>query len=173
MLVASKVSCPAITSSSIAASSTVRANGPTWSRLDANASTPYRDTRPYVGFTPTTPHKLAGWRIEPPVSVPIPRGANPAATAAALPPLEPPGTRARSHGLWLGPYAEFSVEEPIANSSRLALPTIGMPAALSFFTTVASYGGAELSRIFEPAVVRTPATDRMSLSASGTPASGP
>ena len=47
----------------------------------------------------------------------------PAATAAALPPDEPPGTRVVSQGLRVGPKAEFSVEEPIANSSRLVLPT--------------------------------------------------
>ena len=37
------------------------------------------------------PQSEAGWRTEPPVSVPIAHGAVPAATAAALPPLEPPG----------------------------------------------------------------------------------
>ena len=45
------------------------------------------------------PHRLAGWRIEPPVSVPSASGASPAATAAAEPPLEPPGMRSRSQGL--------------------------------------------------------------------------
>src|SRR5947208_165162 len=35
---------------------------------------------------PTTPHRAAGWRIEPPVSVPSASIASPAATAAALPP---------------------------------------------------------------------------------------
>ena len=49
------------------------------------------------------PHSAAGWRIEPPVSVPSAHGAEPAATAAALPPLEPPGTRLRSHGFRTGP----------------------------------------------------------------------
>ena len=49
------------------------------------------------------PHSAAGWRIEPPVSVPIDHGAEPAATAAALPPEEPPGTRRRSHGLSVAP----------------------------------------------------------------------
>ena len=63
------------------------------------------------------PHSAAGWRIEPPVSVPIDHGTVPAATAAAEPPDEPPGTRARSHGFSVGPNAEFSVDEPIANSS--------------------------------------------------------
>ena len=41
------------------------------------------------------PQKLAGWRIEPPVSVPVAANAACAATAAAEPPDEPPGTRGR------------------------------------------------------------------------------
>ena len=45
----------------------------------------------------------AGWRIEPPVSVPIAQGAAPDATAAADPPDDPPGTRLVSHGLRTGP----------------------------------------------------------------------
>ena len=48
---------------------------------------------------PVTPQKLAGWRIEPPVSVPVAAGSRRAATAAAEPPDEPPGTRVVSHGL--------------------------------------------------------------------------
>jgi hypothetical protein len=61
------------------------------------------------------------------VSVPSAHTASPAATAAALPPLEPPGTRSRPHGLWTGPNAEFSFDEPIANSSQLVLPTSTPP----------------------------------------------
>src|SRR6202171_883203 len=138
-LVASRGSWAAIASSTIAASSTDRVNGPIWSRLDANAMrpyrltrpyvgfmpttphraggwrvappvrardasamSPYRLTRPYVGFMPTTPHRAAGWRIEPPVSVPNAIIASPDATAAALPPELPPGTRSRSQGLCVG-----------------------------------------------------------------------
>ena len=52
---------------------------------------------------PTTPQSEAGWRMEPPVSVPSATGAWNAATAAAEPPDEPPGTRSRSHGLDVGP----------------------------------------------------------------------
>ena len=52
----------------------------------------------------------------------------PAATAAADPPLDPPGVRVTSHGFFDGPSAEFSVDEPIANSSRLVLPMITAPA---------------------------------------------
>ncbi len=55
------------------------------------------------------PVKAAGWRIEPPVSVPVAPGAMPAATAAAEPPDDPPGVSAelppslRFHGLITGP----------------------------------------------------------------------
>ncbi len=52
---------------------------------------------------PVTPQKLAGWRIEPPVSVPVAAGSSRAATAAAVPPEDPPGTRPRSQGLRTGP----------------------------------------------------------------------
>src|SRR5687768_14135092 len=96
---------------------------------------------------PTTPHRAAGWRIDPPVSEPRANGAKPAATAAALPPLDPPGTRDGSWGLRVGPKAEFSVDEPMANSSRLVLPTTMAPAATTRSTTVASYGGRHPSRI--------------------------
>jgi hypothetical protein len=94
-----------------------------------------------VGLSPTTPQSAAGWRIEPPVSVPIAHGARPAATAAADPPEDPPGTRSRSHGFRTGPKPEFSFDEPIANSSILVLPSTGAPAAVRRSTAVAVYGG--------------------------------
>ncbi len=40
---------------------------------------------------PEMPVKAAGWRIEPPVSVPVAAGQSRAAIAAELPPEEPPG----------------------------------------------------------------------------------
>src|SRR3954471_23495490 len=107
--------------------------------------------------------------MEPPVSVPSAIGASNAATAAAEPPPEPPGMRLRSHGLWVGPYAECSVEEPIANSSMLVLPRIGSPAARTLATAVASYGGTQPSRILEPQVVGRPWVASTSLTAIGTP----
>src|SRR5215470_938568 len=93
--------------------------------------TPQRETRPYVGFSPTTPQNAAGWRIEPPVSVPRLAAHRPAATAAALPPELPPGTRSGFHGFLVRWNAEFSVDEPMPNSSRLSLPTRIAPAARS------------------------------------------
>ena len=87
------------------------------------------------------PVTAAGWRIDPPVSVPIASGASKAARAADDPPPEPPGIRVKSHGLCVGPYAEFSVDEPIANSSIFVLPKITIPFDFRLVTTVESYGG--------------------------------
>ena len=98
---------------------------------------------------------------------------SPAATAAELPPELPPGTRELSHGLTVFLNAERSVDEPMPNSSQLTLPMITAPAARSRSTTVASYGGCQPARIFDPAVVVRPLVTIMSFSAIGTPASGP
>jgi hypothetical protein len=87
---------PVIASRRVAASATDRASGPGVSCSRTSAVTPWRLTRPTVGRIPTRPQKKAGTRIEPPVSVPTPAIARPAATAAAVPLLEPPGSRERS-----------------------------------------------------------------------------
>src|SRR3954452_11900120 len=102
---------------------------------------------------PTRPVTAAGWRIEPPVSVPVASGASYAATAADEAPEDPPGIRVRSHGLCVVPNALFSVEEPAANSPMLVLPRMTMPAARSRAGTVASYGGRQPARILEEQVV--------------------
>ena len=58
---------------------------------------------------PTIPQNDAGWRIEPPVSVPVAPIASRADTADAEPPDEPPGTSAavvscrRCQGFVTGP----------------------------------------------------------------------
>ena len=171
-IVASLGSLPKIASQTIATSSTVFANGPTWSSDDANATTPHRGTRPYVGFIPTTPVSAAGWRIEPPVSVPSAKRTSPAATATADPPDEPPGTRSSDHGFFTGPNAEFSFELPIANSSRFVFPTMTAPCASRRSTTVAEYAGMYPSRMREPAVVGIFFVPMMSLHAHGMPVSG-
>ena len=61
------------------------------------------EVRPRLGFSPTSPQQLAGILIEPPPSFACAIGTMPAATAAADPPLEPPGERPRSQGLCVGP----------------------------------------------------------------------
>ena len=94
---------------------------------------------------PVMPQNAAGWRIDPPVSVPVAEGVKHAATAAALPPDEPPGMRLTSHGLVTAcglaeGTATFSLAEPMANSSQLSLPKLTMPASRNLRTTVASKG---------------------------------
>ena len=49
--------------------------------------------RPHVALYPTTPQQEAGTRIEPPMSEPVASSVVPAASAAADPPLDPPGWR--------------------------------------------------------------------------------
>src|SRR5450759_1288323 len=170
--VESRSSRPAAAWSSIAASRASRANGPIWSSEEAKATMPYRLTRPYVGLSPTMPVRAAGWRMEPPVSVPMLSGTWPAATLAAEPPELPPGTRPRSHGFAVGPYAECSVDDPIANSSMFSLPRITAPASRSRSVIWASYGETYPARIREPAVHWPPRTDTRSLRPTGTPHSG-
>src|SRR5579859_7191384 len=112
---------------------------------------------------PHTPLSAAGCRMEPPVSVPVAAGAMRAATAAAEPPEEPPGTSRLSHGFRTGPKYELSLEEPMANSSMLHLPSVTAPAAPRRSTTCASYGLTKFSSIREPHVVRSPRVQKISL----------
>ena len=54
---------------------------------------------PQLGLRPTVPQHADGSRIEHPVSVPSPRSHMSAASAAALPALEPPVVFPRAAGL--------------------------------------------------------------------------
>ena len=100
---------PAITCSVRARSRTLRAIGPSTERLGQPRKPGSLGTSPNVGLSPATPQNDDGIRIEPPPSVPSANGTIPAATAAAEPPLEPPGVRPRSHGLRVSPYSALSV----------------------------------------------------------------
>src|SRR5271156_5735133 len=110
---ASPGSGPCKTSKSARTSATVRAIGPTTPSHEnaplLEGKWPVAGIRPGVGFSPQMPQKCAGTRIEPPPSLPTPPAEQPAAIAAASPPLEPPGVRAKSHGLLVRPYNELSV----------------------------------------------------------------
>ena len=52
----------------------------------------------------------------------------PIVTSIDEPPPEPPGTRVRSQGLPVWPYALFSVDDPMANSSMFVFPSRTTPA---------------------------------------------
>ncbi len=90
---------------------------------------PRADTLPMVGFSPTTLPNIAGTRPDPAVSVPSANGTIPAATAQAEPEDEPPGTRAGSNTLRGTPYGLRTPTSPVANWSRLVLPTSSAPAS--------------------------------------------
>ena len=94
----------AATSSSSAVSATVRVRKPAHAQpvpvlVDAGMS----EMRPRWGFSPNSPQLAAGMRIEPAPSEAVAAAHRPAATAAALPPLEPPGVRSVSQGLRVMP----------------------------------------------------------------------
>src|SRR5262245_32066843 len=84
--------------------------------------------RPKLGLKPTRPQNDAGMRIDPPPSDAVANGTIPAATAAAEPPLEPPGVRAGSQGFRVTPHAGLSVTATAPNSGLAVLPTGMAPA---------------------------------------------
>ena len=129
-------------------------------------------TRPRCGLRPKRPQQADGMRIDPPPSPPIATGTSPAATATAVPPLDPPGERRRSQGLRVSPCSTDSVNGHWPNSGIAVLPTTTAPAARSRRTTSPSApAGVTLAR--PPKVVTQPATSSSSLTATGTPCSGP
>ena len=74
-------------------------------------------------------------RIEPAPSAATAAGTRPAATAAAEPPLEPPGVRSVSHGLRVTPHVIDSVNGHSPSSRIFVLPTTIAPASRSRRTT--------------------------------------
>src|SRR5690606_40545437 len=93
---------------SSAASSTVRVIGPACARGPKGLAGKM-GMRPWVGLKPTTPQNDAGMRMLPPPSVPTEHGPKPAATAAALPPEDPPAVFVVSTGLVVTPHRAESV----------------------------------------------------------------
>ena len=85
--------------------------------------------RPWLTFSPTSPHAEAGIRMDPPPSEAWAAGIMPLATAAAEPPLEPPVEYSGFHGLRDGPSASGSVVGRIPSSGVFVRPTNTRPAA--------------------------------------------
>src|SRR3954464_4033157 len=99
------------------------------------------DTRPRWGLRPNRPVAPDGMRIEPTPSAPMPTAQGPAGAAVALPPLEPPEVRCRSHGLRVTPNVGDSVNGTIISSGTFVLPRITAPAARRRRTTSESGAG--------------------------------
>src|SRR5579864_4744396 len=114
---------------------------------------PSCDQRPTLGRNPAMPHSAAGTRTDPPVSVPMPAGANRAATASAVPPLDPPGIRRLSYGFDTAPNTGLLHVTPKASSCRVFLPSNRAPASNSWLATRASQIGVFRRNSDVPAVV--------------------
>src|ERR1700739_1018080 len=162
-----------MTSSISALSATVRVIGPTWSSVKESGNTPRRETRPYVGLSPTIPQALAGLRTLPPVSLPSAIGNSPAAKPEPEPEDEPPGWWSVFHGLRAGAHGRSKLGPPIANSCVESLPSTMAPAPRSRDVHTASVDAILSINSFEWQVVGRPATSMISLMPTGTPWRGP
>ena len=112
-------------------------------------------------------------RTEPPPSDEVASGTSPAASAAALPPLDPPGERSGFHGLRVVPYTWLVVTAVWPNAGVLLRPSTMAPAARRRATTTSSMvSGSASAYSGEPNVVVMPAHRAMSFTSSGRPASG-
>ena len=110
-----------------------------------------------VGRMPTRSLCAEGPRIEFPVSVPSPDSPRLAATAAAVPPLDPAGTRLRSYGLRVMPAIELTVTYGLnAHSAMFVLARMMAPAARRRATIGLSLEGTKPFRASEPPVVWIP-----------------
>src|ERR1700693_4558306 len=89
-------SYPAMTSNNVAVSETFLVIGPMVSWVKDTGTIPSRLIKPRVGRSPTKLVADAGERIQPPASAPGPATAKLAATAAPVPPEDPPGVLVRS-----------------------------------------------------------------------------
>ena len=103
-----------------------------------------------MGLIPAIPQKQAGIRIEPPVSLPSASGTIPVASAAAEPPLDPPGTRSEFQGFSVLPSLAFWVVIPQPNSWERVAPTTIAPAFRHRATAIASDDAMRSARIVDP-----------------------
>src|SRR6185503_8369303 len=97
--------------------------------------------RPGAGRIPTTLQKAAGFRSDPPVSLPSAIGTIPQRRAAAAPPLLPPTVFARLKGFRVGPKTGLNVCEPAPNSGVFVFPSVIAPASRIRVTINASRVG--------------------------------
>src|SRR5687768_12126429 len=96
---------------------------------------PWRLIRPNVGRSPARPHRAAGLRIDPLVSVPMPKATHPAAVADEGPADDPLEPKSRCQGLFVRPPNQVS---PLASSPVVSFAINTAPASRSISTTLAS-----------------------------------
>jgi len=143
-------------SSMTAASVTLRVIGPACDSVP-NGLAGQTGTSPYVGLMEKVPVNAAGMRNDPPPSVPTDHTPMPSATAAALPPLDPPAVSSASHGLPVGPCRAESVTPFQPSSGVVVLPSSTAPASRSRATAgESSVHGPFSSTSVEPRRVGQP-----------------
>ena len=113
----------------------------TQSSVRQAGTTPLVLNKPHVGLCPTKLLKDAGTRPDPAVSVPKLKLAMPNATETADPALEPPEIYSGLKLFFTAPYGERVPTKPVANWSKLVLPTGIAPASINCCTTVALFAG--------------------------------
>ena len=86
----------------------------------------------------------------------MPATAKLAATAAPVPPLDPPGLKSVLYGFLVAPKAEPTVVMPNANSCIVVLPMMIAPAAFNRSTRCASRCGANPLNRADPLLVGMP-----------------
>ena len=128
--------------------------------------------RPYVAFRPNSPLKPAGPRMEPPPSLPVPIGRRPPATAAAVPPDDPPGVRSRFQGLRVVPCNSVEVQLMPPNSGAAVWAVSTAPAARRRDSDVSSWSDTRSLKMIEASVYGHPSTFSSSLTPKGTPPKG-
>ena len=106
------------------------------------------------------------------MSLPSAAAQSSAATDAAAPPDEPPGTLDVSYGFLTPPKYDVCEEPPMANSSMLVLPRITACCDFNLRTAVASYGGIKSSSIFDAQVVFKEFVQILSFTDIGIPVRG-
>ena len=112
-------------------------------------------------------------RIEPPRSLPSASATMPEATAAALPPDEPPAESRGSQGLRVAPKRAFSVTGRSPSSGVFVLPTTIAPASRSRRTWALSWSATQSPNARLPSLVGSPSVaESRSLMPIGTPQSG-
>src|SRR3954468_13804093 len=122
-------------------SSTPRVIGPSLSSDQHSVIAPVRGTRPYVGRSPSTPQRMLGAMMLPPVSLPTEKPTSAAAVAAPGPALEPDAPSSRSHGFIVWPPNQMSFRAS-APSESFAMSTA--PASFNRATTAESVVGTRL-----------------------------
>src|SRR5262245_65228296 len=127
---------------------------------------PVRATRPNVGRSPVSPHRIDGLTMLPPVSLPIENEISAAAVAAPGPALEPDEPSSRSQGFIVCPPNQMSLS---ARAPSESFASITAPASLSRRTTAESAAGILLRNGSAPYVVAISFVSSRSLTPYGMP----